>query len=220
MKRWMLALSLSCVAGIATADDDMDLVDTAPAPTPVVAGQTWTYKQTMRTAAGTTESHTIFRIASKDRDQGLMIESLPSALTGRPTVWRRGPAIDNDSCMVDFHGSGSLGILNSCNTMFAPGMDWTTESTINGVRVSQRYEVIDTEYVTVEAGSFNAIKIDATWQTGSGKRPRQPSHHITYWYAPEARAMVKVHREFLNRKGKAESESIEELEKFRQTIAR
>lgn len=226
MKHCLLALSIALCATAALADggsdvvDGRDLIDSAPAPTPAVAGQTWTYKQTVRTAAGTRESHTIFRLANKNRTEGLIIESLPSALTGRPTVWHKGAAVDSDSCMIDFFGAGSLGIINSCNTSFTPGMDWTTESVINGVRVTQRYEVLDTEYITVEAGSFHAIKIDAVWHAGAGKSTRAPSHHITYWYAPETRTMVKVHREFLNGKGKAESESTEELQKFRENIAR
>lgn len=123
--------------------------------------------------------------------------------------------------MVDFFGTGSLGITNSCATTFSPGMDWTTENVVKGKRVLQRYEVVDTELITVAAGSFQAVKIEAYWHGADAKGAApKPTHHMTYWYAPEARAMVKVQREFLNTRGKVESHATEELERFRQNIAR
>lgn len=218
MKHAMLTLALVMGSALARADD-ADV--TAPRPDPVVAGQTWTYKQVVKTPAGTTESRTIFRVAPAGGEK-LLVESMPAQLNGRPTVWRKRHPIDNDSCMVDFFGTGSLGITNSCATTFTPGMDWTTESMVKGVRVQQRYQVLDNELITVSAGAFQAVKIEAFWEarnarkTGVGK----PTHHITYWYAPETRTMVKVHREYLNAAGAVESESTEELERYRANIAR
>lgn len=216
MKHAMLAPLLALGAALAQADE-------APLPTmaqePVSAGQTWTYKRVLKTPAATTESRTIFRAAQQGPGGELIIESMPAQLTGRPTLWHRGPAIGSNSCMLDVFGTGSLGIINSCATTFSPGMDWTTESQVQGKRVLQRYEVVDMESVTVAAGSFNAVRIEAQWETPGGRSAR-PTHKVTYWYAPEARAMAKVHRQFLNSKGAVESEATEELERFRQTIAR
>jgi hypothetical protein len=154
MKHGMMAWILATGSALAYADE------AAPAARlePVAAGQTWTYKRVLKTPGGTTESRTIFR-AAQGAGGNLVVESMPAALTGRPTLWHRGPSIGNDSCMVDFYGTGSLGIVNSCSTTFSPGMDWTTEDLINGKRVLQRYEVVDTEYITVAAGSFNASRL-------------------------------------------------------------
>lgn len=217
MKHAMLSLALLLSTAFALAEE-MD----APVvrPDPVVAGQTWTYKQVVKTPAGVTESRTIFRVAPAGTDR-LQVESMPAQLNGRPTVWRKRQPIDNDSCMVDFFGTGSLGITDSCATSFTPGMDWTTENTIKGVRVLQRYQVLDTELITVAAGAFHAVKIEAFWEAGKGKaRAGKPTHHVMYWYAPETRAMVKVHREYLDANGAVESESTEELERYRANIAR
>lgn len=212
MKYGITALTLALASAFACADDTPA---PAPGPEPVAAGQTWTYKRIVKTPAGTTESRTIFRVAQQGA--GLIVESMPAALTGRPTIWHKGPAIDNDSCMVDFFGAGSLGITSSCTTTFSPGMDWTTEHVIKGTRLMQRYEVVDTDLTTVAAGSFHAAKIVGEWQNAAS---RKLTHRVTYWYAPETRAMIKVHREFLNSKGAVESESTEELERFRANIAR
>lgn len=213
------AMLLALVLGSAlTHAEDMD--SRSPQPDPVVAGQTWTFKQVLKTPAGVTESRTIFRVAPAAGDR-LQVESMPAQLNGRPTVWRKRQPIDNDSCMVDFFGTGSLGITDSCATTFTPGMDWTTENVIKGVRVMQRYQVLDTEMMTVAAGAFQTVKIEAFWEAGKGKaRAGKPTHHVTYWYAPETRAMVKVHREYLNASGAVESESTEELERYRPNIAR
>ncbi|QYF94081.1 hypothetical protein KY495_02250 [Massilia sp. PAMC28688] len=215
MKNTMTA----CILAMGTALAQADNAPMAPVmQEPVAAGQTWTYKRVLKTPAGTSESRTIFR-AGQGPGGALVAESMPAALTGRPTLWHQGPTIGNDSCMIDVFGTGSLGIINSCTTTFVPGMDWTTENQIQGKRVFQRYEVLDTEYITVAAGSFNAIKIEALWET-AGATGSRPTHKVTYWYAPETRAMAKVHRQFLNSKGAIESEATEELEGFRQTIAR
>ena len=214
MKHGITALALA----LATSCAHADTAQFTAVREPVAPGQTWTYKRVTMTPAGSTESRTIFRIAAQSRGERLRIESLPAELTGRPTVWHKGAAIDSDSCMVDFFGTGSLGILHSCATTFVPGMDWTTEEVVKGTRLQQRYAVLDHEQITVPAGSFNAIKIEGFW--GTARAGGKPTHHVTYWYAPEARAMVKVHREFLNSKGAVESETLEELQTFRQTIAR
>lgn len=215
MKHGITALALGLAASCAQADNGQFA---ATVQQPVAAGQTWTYKRVTKTPAGSTESRTIFRIAAHGQGGRLVIESLPAQLTGRPTVWHKGATIDSDSCMVDFFGTGSLGILQSCSTTFVPGMDWTTEDVVKGTRLQQRYEVLDLEQVTVPAGSFNAVKIEGHWSTA--RAGGKPTHHVTYWYAPQARAMVKVHREFLNSRGAVESETMEELQNFRQTIAR
>ncbi len=218
MKHGMACLALVLATPFAQADDAPS-VDVKQEP--VAAGQTWTYQRVVKNSAGVSESRTIFRIAKEINGGRLVIESLPASLTGRPTVWHKGPAVDDDSCMVDFFGSGSLGILNSCSTTFSPGMDWTTENTIRGVRVLQRYEVVDTDAVTVAAGTFQAVKIIGQWEAAGLKSTRgKPIQRTTYWYAPQARAMIKVQREILNNNGAVESEVTEELERFRQNIAR
>lgn len=216
MKYGLMTLTLAFACVNAAATD-------APAlqQDPVAAGQTWTYKRITKSGAGTVETRTIFRLAARagggDR---YVIESLPAQLTGRPSLWHKSGEVDANSCMVDFFGTGSLGILNSCATTFEPGMDWTTESTVKGVKVAQHYQVLDTETIDVAAGSFQAIRIEARWQASKGKAGGKPTHRIVYWYAPETRSMVKVQREFLNSKGAVESETVEELERFRQNIAR
>lgn len=217
MKHAMLGLALVLGTALCHAGE----MDTRAAqPDPVVAGQTWTYKQVVKTPAGLTETRTIFRVAPAGGDR-LQVESMPAQLNGRPTVWRKRQPIDNDSCMVDFYGTGSLGITDSCATTFEPGMDWSTETVIKGVRVKQRYQVLDTEMITVAAGAFHAVKIEAFWEAARSKaHAGKPTHHVTYWYAPETRAMVKVHREYLNASGAVESEATEELERYRANIAR
>ncbi len=53
--------------------------------------------------------------------------------------------------------------------------------------------VVGAETVTVPAGTFQTLKIEAegTFTTRSGSRSWTGSHHDTFWYAPEVKRPVK-----------------------------
>ena len=194
-----------------------------PALTPVGIGDSWTFKRTA-TGQSSNVSRIIFKIAQQGPSNQYIIQSLPAEVSGRgPTAWRNAGTIDMDACMIDFFGGATLGITNSCNTAFTPGMDWNTEETSQGARTAQRYQIIGPEAVTVGAGNFQAIRIESQWEVAkvlnAGKSPLKyaaPQRYLfTYWYAPETRTMVKTEREFRNAAGTVEVRSTDELEAFR-----
>jgi hypothetical protein len=193
------------------------------APQAVSIGDSWTF-QRVATGAATVQTRTIFKITGQGPDNQYVFKSLGGSVNGIvPTLWREGGSVDMNTCMIDFFGGGTLGIINSCGTSFQPGMDWNTEQVENNVRTTQRYEVGETEEISVPAGNFKAIKIEAHWEVAKvlnpGKTPVKTGpaqrYHFRYWYAPETKTMVKSIREFRNAGGTVTSRTTDELQTFR-----
>ena len=194
-----------------------------PPQEPVSIGDSWTFKRTAK-GPNSNQSRLIFKIAQQGPNNQYIVQSLPGEVSGRgPTAWRNAGKVDMDACMIDFFGGATLGITNSCNTAFTPGMDWHTEETKLGVRTIQRYQVVGPEEVTVGAGTFRATRIESQWEvanvTNPGKLPLKYAapqrYQFIYWYAPETKTMVKTEREFRNAAGALEVRSTDELEGFR-----
>ena len=218
MKTVTTAIALLLASALCHAADFPE-----PQQNPVSIGDSWTFK---RVAKGeiTVQSRAIFRIAQQGADNEYVVKSLPGEISGKgPTVWHDAGRVDMDACMIDFFGGGMLGITHSCSTSFVPGMDWNTEVSDKASRTTQRYQVIGPEEVTVGAGSFQAIKIEAHWEVAKvlnpGKTPLKYGaplrYHFFYWYAPETKTMVKSEREFRNSAGAVDTRSTEELQAFR-----
>jgi hypothetical protein len=190
---------------------------------PVSIGDSWTFKRTGK-GEHVNQSRILFKIAQQGPANKYVVQSLPGEVSGRgPTAWRNAGTVDMDTCMIDFFGGGSLGITDSCNTTFVPGMDWNTEEIDKDIRTIQRHQVIGPEEVTVAAGTFMAIKIESHWEvakiTNPGKTPAKYGpplrHHFLYWYVQDAKTMVKTEREFRNIAGAIDMRSTDELEAFR-----
>ncbi len=218
MKSTITAIALLLASALAHSTDMLD-----EAQKPVSIGDSWTFKR-VATGQATVPSRVIFKIAQQGPDNQFIFQSLNGEVTGRaPTPWRNAGQVDTDTCMIDFFGGGNLGITNSCNTALVPGMDWNTETTDKGTRTTQRFQVIGPEEVTVGAGTFNAIKIESHWEVAKvlnpGKAPAKLGaplrYRFVYWYAPDAKTMVKSEREFRNSAGAIDTRSTEELQAFR-----
>ena len=220
MKLTSLATLLCLFAPFAHASDA-----TFPAPEPIQQGDSWTYRKTVK---GVNPSRVMvnYKVTSKSGDKlrYQMLVSDPLARTA--AKWVEGGEIDADACLVDFGAGGTLGLQKTCTMDVPQGMDWDTEQTVRGVLTNQRYQVVDTESVTVPAGTFDTTKINATWQmvkpTGeaapkgkAGQYGLTERYRFIYWYSPATKAMVKVVREFYNDIGKVESTVTEELDTVR-----
>lgn len=218
MKTTLTAIALLVVMGRSAGAEFPD-----PPQQSVGIGDSWTFKRTAK-GQSLNVSPIIFKMAQQGPNNQYIVQSLPGEVSGRgPTAWRNAGTIDMDACMIDFFGGATLGITNSCNTVFSPGMDWHTEETKQDVRTVQRYQVIGPEEVTVEAGTFRAIRIASQWEVAKVVNPGKSPHkfaapqryQFTYWYAPETKTMVKTEREFRNAAGTVEVRSTEELQAFR-----
>lgn len=218
MKTAITALAFSVATAFAHAGEFPD-----EPQKPVSIGDSWTFK---RVAQGeiTVQSRIIFKVAQQGPGNQYIIQTLPGEINGRaPATWRNAGRVDNDACMIDFFGGGTLGITQSCSTQFVPGMDWNTDETSNGARTTQRYQVVGPEEVTVGAGTFQAIKIESHWEVAKVLNPGKTAlkygaplrYHFVYWYAPETKTMVKTVREFRNLAGAIDTRSTDELEAFR-----
>lgn len=218
MKTSIVAIALGLTTALTQAADIPE-----PVQQPVSIGDSWTFKRTAK-GQSIVVSRTIFKIAEQAPNNKYIYQSMRAEIDGiRPANWRNAGKIDMDSCMTDFFGGGSLGITNTCKTTFVPGMDWTTEETVNGVKTSQRNKVIGPEEVTVGAGSFQAVKIESHWDVTRVLNPgRTPAkygaterYYFVYWYAPEAKTMVKTEREYRTGSGAVTSRATDELDAFR-----
>lgn len=218
MKTSILAIALVLASAVSHGAEFPE-----PVQDPVSIGDSWTFKRVAK-GQSVNESRIIFKIAQQGANNQYVIQSLPGEVSGRgPTAWRNAGKVDMDACMIDFFGGGTLGITNSCNTRFTPGMDWNTETTDNGVRTTQRFEVMEQEEVTVGAGTFRATKIESHWEVAKvlnpGKSPLKYAaplrYQFTYWYVPDTKTMVKTEREFRNAAGAVDVRSTDELQAFR-----
>jgi hypothetical protein len=195
-----------------------------PVNRPVAIGDTWTFKRTVKAPTTTNQTRIIFKIAHQGAKDKYVYQSLPGQVGTRERLaWRNAGEVDMGACLVDFLGGASLGLANTCSTDLVPGMDWTTEVVEDGVRTSQRHEVIGPEDVAVGAGTFSAIKISSRWEVagaasqskGSAKYGAPRRYHFVYWYVPEIKSMAKVEREFRGANGNVESNVTDELQAFR-----
>ena len=217
MKTSIAAIALLLITSLSQASDCPELKQN-----PVSIGDSWTFKRVFQ-GGHTSDARILFKITGQAGDNKYKVQTLTGVVNGLlPTAWRNAGTADMDSCMNDFFGGGSLGILDSCNTTFTAGMDWTTEESDKGVKTTQRYQVIGQEEVTVGGGSFMATKIEGEWDVakgaGSGKSSAKsgaPRHHVIYWYAPGAKTMVKTEREVRNAAGVVTLRTTDELESFR-----
>jgi hypothetical protein len=222
MKLKFLATLLCLWVPIAHANDAA-----FPAPEPVKQGDSWTYKKTVK---GVNPSRVMvnYKITSKNGDKLHYQVLVSDPLARGAAKWTEGGDIDADACLIDFGAGGTLGLQKTCAMDFPQGMDWDTEQTVRGVLTKQRYQVVDTESVTVPAGTFDTTKITANWQmakpTGAGvAAPKGKAgqygpterYRFTYWYSAATKAMVKVVREFYNDIGTVESTVTEELDSYR-----
>ncbi len=211
-----LLVCLTCTAARA-ADIPVPYIE------PLAVGDSWSYKKVVTIGGSNTKSLMNYKITGKSGDK-LIYQAMVAELTGyKAPSWRKLGEVDAGGCLIDVGGGGALGLENTCTISFEPGMDWDTEISEKGQTTKRKYKVVDTETLSVAAGTYETTKIEAVWQGAKVSNPKASAGEnlaadriqSTYWYSPETKAMVKVVRKFYNSFGKVESTVTEELDTYR-----
>lgn len=165
-----------------------------------------------------------YLVVSETKNNKLTLADTNLKLVGSQPVWNIKGQIGKDVCILDLVGIDKLGIENSCSINLTPGLTWNADEADTAVHVQRRYTVKGEEMVQVPAGTFRAIRIAAVKLRSEVTNPLSSPMELgntqrietTYWYAPNAKGMIKVEREIFDvASRKLLVHSLEELEHFK-----
>lgn len=134
-------------------------------------------------------------------------------------VWDLKWKLPKSSCLQDFVGRSDFGLLVSCGRPLVVGMAWDDETVDGGEKTVSKYLVESKEDITVIAGRFATIKIVESgnvFDHQSGRADRLTLKvKSTYWFSHEAKAFVRIVREYLTPEGERHLLLSEELKSFK-----
>jgi len=173
----------------------------------------WTFRQHRTDVAGKVEINDISFSTLYKKANGEVLPFWASAMTDTgQMIWQPLDPIPETRCVQDFVGQSDLNLPDACTNGLAKGREWLSTSDDRDEREELRFVVVGTDIVDVPAGRLNAIKIRGT---GQRLKAAQPSENITitYWFAPEVKAMGRVIREYRTVEGNPVITIMEELTK-------
>ncbi|MBV8665738.1 MAG: hypothetical protein JO269_04565 [Burkholderiaceae bacterium] len=123
-----------------------------------------------------------------------------------------------DKCVFDVTLLGSLSTENMCASPLHTGMQWTRKGFGRDTLKNCSYTVLGAEDIKVGAGVFRAVKInehceDPIMEAGTERASKRVVNGV-YWYAPAAKAMVKIEHEYFGLSDKPDVADTMELEAF------
>lgn len=134
-------------------------------------------------------------------------------------VWDLKWKLPRSRCIQDFVGKSDLGMLVSCGTSLMVGMTWDDETVDGAVKTVSNYVVESEEEVTVLAGRFATVKIvesGSVFEQQAGAADRLTFKvNSTYWFSHDAKAFVRIVREYLTPAGKRDLLLTEELKSYK-----
>lgn len=168
---------------------------------PLNGTEEWTYQQQRVEPGRPVQSNQVrFSSAFKKKNGDTVLFWARAITDAGQVVWQPLQTIPAASCVQDFLGKTDLGLPYVCADGLRPGDTWA--STIQATPATEQISFVTggEETLTTPAGTFQTLKIE-----GKGKRtsPGKPAEdlRVTYWFAPEAKAMVRTVREYRSLKG-------------------
>ncbi len=232
----LLVLGLVLAASLPVADH-------ADAPA-LRAGDSWRYKNITELQGKFSETHDESSVERLEGDVVLLrVHQVDSTLQPTEvlvgTDWARSRSVDGKEQVVN----------RPFDFPLVPAKTWTVEYSedepnrnLAHERFAINYRVVGTEQVTVPAGTFSAIKIEATGRWTATTAPsttgvavtrsddqgaavvnrvdRRNAREVTgrlykaFWYAPEVKRAVKMVEEFYNTAGQRSERRESDLEAF------
>ncbi len=163
---------------------------------------------------------------------GATREELDKRIKAKGPAKFHGKSIKPDLCVIDVFEAVSL-TNRPCTAPLAVGDSWSVDRETDNGHERSDYNVVGFEQITVQAGTFKAIKIksdskyedhfDKLMQSMTGKKAESRTnnannsnwHRATYWYVPDVKSDVKRYVEYLDDSGAPLFEETDELIEFK-----
>lgn len=203
MKPALLAAALALIAGAASAADPA-VVDKPR----VAVGDTWTYQSVIRAANRSKKVTETFEVSgvSGNRLHVVVLRKFEGEAEGEPV---ESDMIFSDEWNVMVTGSRGArpsAVLRPSTAMLKFPMkagesypsDYDMETLPDGnlVRHRRSTRVVGWEDITVAAGKFRALRIEAEGTVQVAKKPKPGRTMVTVWWAPEVRRWVRLEQDF------------------------
>lgn len=203
MKPAILFAALAIAAGAASAAD----LAVVGQPRPAV-GDTWTYQSEIRAAGQSKKLTETFEVSgvTGNRVHVVVLRKFEGDAGGEPVEADMVFSDDWNVMITGNRGGRPSAIMRPSTAMLKfpvkPGesypSDYDMETLPDGNLVRHRRvtKVVGWEQVTVPAGRFRALRIEAEGTVQVAKKPRPGRTMVTVWWVPEIRRWVKLDQDF------------------------
>jgi hypothetical protein len=134
-------------------------------------------------------------------------------------VWDLKWKLPLSSCIQDFVGQSDLGLLVSCGTPLSIGLTWDDETISGNEKTVSKYVVESQEDIRVMAGHFAAVRIIEAGkifqQQTAGPDRLKLTFKTSYWFSHDAKAFVRIVREYRAPAGTRQLLISEELKSYK-----
>ena len=183
-----------------------------PAMPRIQAGDTWVYRWTTENIGWPARTFRREVVAVRADEAGNWIVAERSAEALPKTVSVIAGVVDGHGCLVDIGWHLTLQ-PSPCPALAKVGDSWTMP--VNADK-SREVTVLGSERITVPAGTFETLRLEATERALAVSPDRQDATlrlgHAVLWFAPAAGAVVRAERDTRLGDGKALIHSVEVLE--------
>lgn len=163
---------------------------------PFARNDEWTFVQT-RTQAGRAPASNEIRFSTPFRKSNgdVVLAWAKAVLDSGQVVWQPIGTLPPTQCLRDFVGRTDLDLGDSCSGGLQLGAAWQSRSVMPGDQEWLQLVATKEEDIHVAAGTFHAIRIEGKGERSFSDRPPE-ALAVTYWFAPQAKAMVRAVREY------------------------
>ena len=203
MKSALAALALALLAGAASAADP-DEVDKPR----LAVGDTWTYRSEIRGRGRSAMATETFEVSgvTGNRVHVVVLRKFDGDAGGEPVEADMVFSDEWNVLITGSRGARPSAIMRpSTETLkfpLRPGASYPSEYDMetlpdgNLVRHRRSARVVGWEEVTVQAGRFRALRIEAEGTAQVAKKPKPGRTSVTVWWVPAVRRWVKLEQDF------------------------
>jgi len=198
-----ILLAVLALAGAASA------ADPAVADKPRVAvGDTWTYQSVLRAANRSKKVVETFEVSgvTGNRLHVVVLRKFDGEAEGEPVESDMVFSEEWNVMITGNRGGRPSAIMRPSTAMlrfpmkpgesYPSGYDMETLPDANIVRHRRVTKVVGWEDITVPAGRFRALRIEAEGTVQVAKKPKPGRTMVTVWWVPELRRWVKLDQDF------------------------
>lgn len=182
---------------------------------PFARDDEWTFVQTRTEPGHAATSHTIrFGTPLRKANGDAVLAWAKAVMADGQVVWQPIGTLPPTQCLRDFVGRSDLGLANSCGNGLRLGAQWQASSVMPGDEELLDLVALREEEIRVGAGTFRAVRIEGKGQRRFSDRPPE-TLTVTYWFAPQAKAMVRTVREYRGTSGALTIRIVEEMTAYK-----
>lgn len=169
----------------------------------------WVYRQTQDIPNNPPHvSYTQFQVVFRNRNNSAAMEYVDAEHGhvkkdfGENFLHHVHFTVPDRTCLLDVMNGKSISTKQPFSFPPAAGSEWAEDEVLQGTQLIDSYKVIGTEKIKVDAGTFEAIRIEVASRPKPSEAPEKSGglqwneRLCTYWYADEIKSMAKSACEF------------------------